>query len=212
VSKGIRFSRRSLLRKGSAVLAGSAAATGVAATHAEAQVLGTTVSGSSLAAVKSVSADGSLVLKSTAGSRVVEVVDLPSAALQLGASLLDQPNGSDIHASDPVPGETWRAGDEVVVVEQFTNATWTIVDLQRMYRSFEGGTVVSRQGSSLLLDSGDEIQLTATTTPRSSAEGYEAVPLADITVGATVAGIMFRTSTESEDCWLPVVQIGVRSA
>lgn len=128
------------------------------------------------------------------------------AAVEDGAMLrLRKQDGTEERLQDPKPGEEWAVGDEAMLIWQYLEGGWTLVNVQRMYRPIEGLTVEAREGGGLIDTSGQPLQLTPESVPR-AAPDFEGVPLNSIAPGSTVGGIGHR---EPDGKSLAVDQIGV---
>lgn len=196
-----RVSRRSLFKRTSALALGAAAAG--SAELAAGSEDGGPPTASSLGTVEAVHADGSLRVRSQAGSRTIEgdggqgsLEQFAPAAVADGSSFDVRPGGS----------QSWAVNDEAVVIETFDGSRWTLSEVQRLYRPISSSRVEDRNGDRLETTNGG-VQLTGDTAARSSADGFEAIPISELDEGDVVGGIGYL-STESEDCWLTAVQAG----
>lgn len=144
-------------------------------------------------------------------SRVIDSVGSASQAESAPSAI---PNGADHIAVDAAlgSGETWSPGQEVVLVEEYSESHWHLSALQRMYRPLGGLEVTRRNGSTLETAANAKLRLSADTVSRGSTDGsrrYSARPLSSLGDGDVVEGIGYLTTG---DCpWVTVEQIGVQA-
>jgi hypothetical protein len=128
------------------------------------------------------------------------------AAVEDGAMLkMRKQDGTEERLQDPKAGEEWVVGDEAMIIWQYLQGAWTLVNVQRMYRPIEGLRVEAREGGGLIDTSAQPLQLTPESVPR-AAPDFEAVPLNSIDPGSNVSGI---GHLEPGSNTLAVDQIGV---